>query len=97
MSRTPDEAQDAIYDGFEAQRYELVPLPPQSATEVYVTAPEFKLGFKVFADAHKAEVGKALSSEGYFTPQMSVQIAEHGVMFYAAETNEMVWLPAKKL
>lgn len=94
MSPTPEESQDAIYE-LEVMRYPLVDLPPMTRTEDYM--PEFKLGFKTFADAHKAEVGKALSDERYFAPDVSVQIAEHGVLFYAGQSNEMVFLPAKKL
>ncbi len=66
----------------------------QLAKEFHV--PEFLYGFKVYADAHKAEVGKPLSDERYFAEDMSVQLAEGGLLVYSKLTNETRFMPAGK-
>lgn len=58
------------------------------------TVPEFKLGFKDYADAHP-KIGKPLSDERYFSEEhdVSIQIAEGGVLYYAKASNAVVCTP----
>lgn len=57
--------------------------------------PSFKFGFDEYAKNHP-EVGKALSDERYFAADLSCQLAEGGLLVYAAQTNEIRFLPAGK-
>lgn len=54
--------------------------------------PSYQLGFADYAREHP-EIGKPLSDERYFAADVSVQIAEHGVLFYAAESNAIQFIP----
>jgi hypothetical protein len=58
------------------------------------TVPEFNLGFKDYADAHP-KIGKPLSDERYFSEEhdVSIQIAEGGVLYYAKASNAVVCTP----
>ena len=56
--------------------------------------PVFKFGFKDYADTHP-EVGKALSEERYFAPDLSCQLAEGGLLVYSAQSNAIRFLPGK--
>lgn len=58
--------------------------------------PAFHWGFKDYADAHP-EIGAALSEERYFAPDVSCQVAEGGLLVYAAQSNTVICLPAKKV
>lgn len=61
-----------------------------------MTAPTFLPGggFEQYAQAH-SEVGKPLSSEEYFSADTSIQVCEGGVLYYARESNAVVFLPKK--